>query len=192
MKHKIIWDDQFNFVHSVLGFVNQCQPRSRWSPPPMSCCSHSDSHKAERSSKDFSRLLWKSVSPSTIVSVWLCLVVMLSHFCLSRTECMNMIALPADPGDAGVITSPFYPSLLPRQCSCTWKFQVLHPIVSFFKCVEILSTVFLWQRDVFCWLLVCQMTSGPLGVALRFQNYTLKLKDSQNCEHGWWKVNEIM
>lgn len=37
---------------------------------------------------------------------------------------MNIIELPAGPGDAGVITSPFYPNLLPRQCSCTWKFQV--------------------------------------------------------------------
>uniref|UniRef100_A0A8C1BTB8 Transmembrane protease serine 7 n=1 Tax=Cyprinus carpio carpio TaxID=630221 RepID=A0A8C1BTB8_CYPCA len=78
---------------------------------------------------------------------------------LMEEQCMNMIALPAGPGDAGVITSPFNPSLLPRQCSCTWMFQ---------------------------------MPSSALGVALRFQNYMLKLKDLQNCEHGWWKVNEII
>lgn len=121
------------FMHSLQGFVNQCQPRSHWSPPPMSCCSHLDSHKAERSSKDSSRLSWRSVSSLTKVSVCLCLVVMLSPLCLSHIECMNIIALPAGPGDAGVITSPFYPSLLPRQCSCTWMFQVLHPIKTFFN-----------------------------------------------------------
>ncbi|KAA0704542.1 Transmembrane protease serine 7 [Triplophysa tibetana] len=82
------------------------------------------------------------------------------HFqALMEEECRNLIELPAGPGDAGVITSPFYPNLLPRQCSCTWKFQ---------------------------------MSSNAQGVALRFQNYNLKLKDSQNCEHGWWKVNEII
>ncbi|XP_073796774.1 transmembrane protease serine 7 isoform X2 [Danio rerio] len=78
---------------------------------------------------------------------------------LMEEQCINMIALPDGLGDAGTITSPFYPSLLPRLCSCTWMFQAV---------------------------------SGSLGVALRFQNYMLKLKDSQNCEHGWWKVNEII
>lgn len=58
-------------MHSLQGFVNQCQTRSHWSPPPMSCCSHSDSHKAERSSEDSSRLSWRNVSPSTKVSVCL-------------------------------------------------------------------------------------------------------------------------
>uniref|UniRef100_A0A671RUU3 Peptidase S1 domain-containing protein n=1 Tax=Sinocyclocheilus anshuiensis TaxID=1608454 RepID=A0A671RUU3_9TELE len=74
----------------------------------------------------------------------ICLIVMLKPFRLSHLECMNMIALPAGPGDAGVITRQFYPSLLPRQCSCTWMFQT---------------------------------PSIALGVALRFQNYMLKLKD---------------
>ncbi|TRY78991.1 hypothetical protein DNTS_005025 [Danionella cerebrum] len=78
---------------------------------------------------------------------------------LTEEQCINMIALTTGPGEAGVLTSPFYPSLLPLQCSCTWMFQ---------------------------------MVSGSSGVALRFQNYMLKLKDSQNCEHGWWKVNEII
>ncbi|KAM4605919.1 transmembrane protease serine 7 [Polymixia lowei] len=31
-----------------------------------------------------------------------------------------------------------------------------------------------------------------LGVALKFQNYVLKPKDMKGCEHGWWKVNEII
>ncbi|XP_065114292.1 transmembrane protease serine 7 [Paramisgurnus dabryanus] len=78
---------------------------------------------------------------------------------IMEEQCINLIELPAGPGDVGVITSPFYPNLLPRQCSCTWKFQV---------------------------------STNALGVALRFKNYILKPKDSQNCEHGWWNVNEII
>ncbi|XP_063063578.1 transmembrane protease serine 7 [Engraulis encrasicolus] len=31
-----------------------------------------------------------------------------------------------------------------------------------------------------------------LGVALTFQNYILRLKDLQSCEHGWWKINEVI
>ncbi|TNN88878.1 Transmembrane protease serine 7 [Liparis tanakae] len=31
-----------------------------------------------------------------------------------------------------------------------------------------------------------------LGVALQFQNYVLKPKELKGCEHGWWKVNEII
>lgn len=65
--------EMISFIWCILfkGFVNQCQPRSHWSPPPMSCCSPSDSLKAIRSSEDTSRLSWKSVSPLTKVSVWL-------------------------------------------------------------------------------------------------------------------------
>ncbi len=112
--------------------MNLCQPRFHWSPPPTSCCSPSDSLKATRSSEDTSRLFWKSVSHLTkYLYVCMCDPETLSSFLY--TECMNMIALPASPGDAGVMTSPFYPSLLPRQCSCTWMFQVLHPIKSFFN-----------------------------------------------------------
>ncbi len=168
--------------------MNQCQPRFHWSPPPTSCCSPSDSLKATRSSEDTSRLFWKSVSHLTkYLYVCMCDPETLSSFLY--TECMNMIALPASPGDAGVMTSPFYPSLLPRQCSCTWMFQVLHPIKSFLMCINIIHSI---QMGVFCWVFMCQMPSGALGVALGFQNYTLKLKDFQNCEHGWWKVNENM
>ncbi|XP_034718683.1 uncharacterized protein LOC117938269 [Etheostoma cragini] len=31
-----------------------------------------------------------------------------------------------------------------------------------------------------------------LGVALQFENYVLKPKAMEGCEHGWWKVNEII
>lgn len=37
-----------------------------------------------------------------------------------------------------------------------------------------------------------QTPHSALGVALKFQNYVLKLKDIAACEHGWWKVKEIM
>ncbi|KAL6097858.1 tmprss7 [Pungitius sinensis] len=34
--------------------------------------------------------------------------------------------------------------------------------------------------------------SSALGVALQFENYVLKPKEVNGCEHGWWKVNEII
>nr|XP_033494828.1 transmembrane protease serine 7 [Epinephelus lanceolatus] len=34
--------------------------------------------------------------------------------------------------------------------------------------------------------------NSALGVALQFQNYVLKPKGMKGCEHGWWKVNEII
>ncbi|XP_071400304.1 transmembrane protease serine 7 [Centroberyx affinis] len=37
-----------------------------------------------------------------------------------------------------------------------------------------------------------QTPNEDLGVALKFQNYVLKPKDMKSCEHGWWKVNEII
>lgn len=37
-----------------------------------------------------------------------------------------------------------------------------------------------------------QTHSSSLGVALKFKNYILSPKDLTPCEHGWWKVNEIM
>ncbi|KAM9333600.1 transmembrane protease serine 7 [Pholidichthys leucotaenia] len=33
---------------------------------------------------------------------------------------------------------------------------------------------------------------STLGVALQFHNYVLKPKEMNGCEHGWWKVNEII
>lgn len=35
-------------------------------------------------------------------------------------------------------------------------------------------------------------TSTPFGLALKFQNYTLKEKGFEPCDHGWWKINEKM
>ncbi|XP_029935278.1 transmembrane protease serine 7 [Myripristis murdjan] len=37
-----------------------------------------------------------------------------------------------------------------------------------------------------------QTPNSALGVALKFENYTLKAKDMKGCEHGWWKVNDII
>ncbi|XP_076869570.1 transmembrane protease serine 7 isoform X2 [Brachyhypopomus gauderio] len=78
---------------------------------------------------------------------------------ISEQECVSVIDMPADPTVAGELRSPFYPSLLPPICSCTWKFKT---------------------------------HSGALGVALKFQKYILSLKDVTPCEHGWWKVNEVI
>ncbi|XP_030622983.1 uncharacterized protein LOC115806430 [Chanos chanos] len=74
-------------------------------------------------------------------------------------QCVNDIQVSAVPGVYGEITSPFYPSLIPPQCSCTWTFQT---------------------------------PNSGLGVALTFQNYILKLKDLKACDHGWWKINEVI
>ncbi|XP_048122344.1 transmembrane protease serine 7 [Alosa alosa] len=82
------------------------------------------------------------------------------HFeAINEQKCLHVIKTSLDAGPRGQLTSPFYPSLLPPQCSCTWRFQA---------------------------------PRAGLGVALTFQNYMLKLKDLNACEHGWWKVNEII
>lgn len=41
------------------------------------------------------------------------------------------------------------------------------------------------------WLFL-QTPSSTLGVALHFQNYELKPKDTKSCVQGWWKISEIM
>ncbi|XP_028823452.1 transmembrane protease serine 7 isoform X2 [Denticeps clupeoides] len=74
-------------------------------------------------------------------------------------ECLITVATQANSLSSGQLTSPFYPSLLPPQCSCTWNFQT---------------------------------PQSSLGVALTFRNYVLNPKDLKSCEHGWWKVNEII
>ncbi|XP_034025406.1 transmembrane protease serine 7 isoform X2 [Thalassophryne amazonica] len=37
-----------------------------------------------------------------------------------------------------------------------------------------------------------QTPDPALGIALHFKNYVLKPKDMKACDHGWWKVNEII
>lgn len=41
-------------------------------------------------------------------------------------------------------------------------------------------------------VLCVYQTSTPFGLALKFQNYTLKEKGFEPCDHGWWKINEKM
>lgn len=43
---------------------------------------------------------------------------------MSLSVCMSQIETPVDPDMTRQIYSPFYPSLLPPQCSCIWKFVV--------------------------------------------------------------------
>ncbi|KAF7668849.1 hypothetical protein LDENG_00279650 [Lucifuga dentata] len=82
------------------------------------------------------------------------------HFqAIAEEMCVSHIETQLHPGFTNQIYSPFHPSLLPRQCSCSWSFQT---------------------------------PNRGLGVALKFQNYVLKRKDLKGCEHGWWKVNEII
>uniref|UniRef100_A0A8C9RX42 Transmembrane serine protease 7 n=1 Tax=Scleropages formosus TaxID=113540 RepID=A0A8C9RX42_SCLFO len=76
-----------------------------------------------------------------------------------RTACFSTIQMQKQTGFTGKISSPFYPSLLPPSCTCTWQFQTPH---------------------------------HTMGVALKFHNYILNLKDLNGCDHGWWKVNEII
>ncbi|XP_031440265.2 transmembrane protease serine 7 [Clupea harengus] len=46
------------------------------------------------------------------------------HFeAVNEEKCLRTIKTSADAGSSGQFTSPFYPSLLPPQCSCTWRFQ---------------------------------------------------------------------
>uniref|UniRef100_A0A8D3EDP6 Transmembrane protease serine 7 n=1 Tax=Scophthalmus maximus TaxID=52904 RepID=A0A8D3EDP6_SCOMX len=75
------------------------------------------------------------------------------------SACMSQLETPLDPDAAGQIYSPFHPSMLPPQCSCSWRFET---------------------------------SNSALGVALQFHNYVLKPKDMKGCDHGWWRVNEIM
>ncbi|XP_057680392.1 transmembrane protease serine 7 [Corythoichthys intestinalis] len=39
---------------------------------------------------------------------------------------------------------------------------------------------------------IFQTSDHTLGVALQLHNYVLKQKDMKACEHGWWKVNEVI
>ncbi|KAL4657283.1 transmembrane protease serine 7 [Arapaima gigas] len=78
---------------------------------------------------------------------------------IPQESCYSTIQMPKQTGFTGKITSPFFPSLLPPSCTCTWQFQTPHHTV---------------------------------GVALKFHNYILNLKDLNGCDHGWWKVNEII
>ncbi|XP_068199736.1 transmembrane protease serine 7 isoform X1 [Antennarius striatus] len=82
------------------------------------------------------------------------------HFeAITEEKCLSQIETHLQSDIMAQIRSPFYPSLLPPQCSCTWRFET---------------------------------PNSKLGVALQFQNYELKLKDMKSCDHGWWKVNEII
>ncbi|KAE8279887.1 Transmembrane protease serine 7 [Larimichthys crocea] len=78
---------------------------------------------------------------------------------ITEEMCMSQIETHSEPHITGQIYSPFYPSLLPPMCFCSWKFET---------------------------------PNSALGVALKFQNYVLKPKDIKSCDHGWWKVNEII
>ncbi|XP_058494191.1 transmembrane protease serine 7 [Solea solea] len=73
--------------------------------------------------------------------------------------CMSQIETQSGSGISAQIYSPFYPSLLPPQCSCTWRFET---------------------------------SNSALGVALHFQNYVLNPKGMKACDHGWWKINEVI
>ncbi|XP_053716079.1 transmembrane protease serine 7 [Synchiropus splendidus] len=82
------------------------------------------------------------------------------HFeALPVEPCASYMETGSGPHVSGQIYSPFHPSLLPPQCSCSWTFRTPSPGV---------------------------------GVAIHFQNYVLKPKDMKGCEHGWWKVNEVI
>ncbi|KAM3860677.1 transmembrane protease serine 7 [Diretmus argenteus] len=46
------------------------------------------------------------------------------HFqAIAEELCMSHIETETQPGSTNKIYSPFHPSMLPPQCSCTWKFQ---------------------------------------------------------------------
>ncbi|TKS87754.1 Transmembrane protease serine 7 [Collichthys lucidus] len=78
---------------------------------------------------------------------------------ITEEMCTSQIETHSEPHVTGQIYSPFYPSLLPPMCFCSWKFET---------------------------------PNNALGVALQFQNYVLKPKDIKSCDHGWWKINEII
>ncbi|KAL4001023.1 hypothetical protein ACER0C_006322 [Sarotherodon galilaeus] len=42
---------------------------------------------------------------------------------IAEEVCMSQIETQSEPGIRDRIYSPFYPSMLPPQCSCTWKFK---------------------------------------------------------------------
>ncbi|KAG7273922.1 hypothetical protein CRUP_011058 [Coryphaenoides rupestris] len=42
------------------------------------------------------------------------------------------------------------------------------------------------------WRSSVETPSPSLGVSLKFLNYVLRPKDIKPCEHGWWKVNQLM
>ncbi|XP_028288326.1 transmembrane protease serine 7 [Parambassis ranga] len=82
------------------------------------------------------------------------------HFdAIAEEICMSQLETYLEPAISGQIFSPFYPSLLPPQCSCTWTFQT---------------------------------PNSASGVALQFHNYVLNPKDMKGCDHGWWRVNEVI
>ncbi|KAM9774494.1 transmembrane protease serine 7 isoform X2 [Syngnathus typhle] len=39
---------------------------------------------------------------------------------------------------------------------------------------------------------IFQTPDAALGVALQLKNYVLRPKDMKGCEHGWWRVNEVI
>ncbi|KAJ8413193.1 hypothetical protein AAFF_G00091890 [Aldrovandia affinis] len=50
------------------------------------------------------------------------------HFqAIVHESCLSVIQLQSEAGLGGEIRSPFYPSLLPPYCTCTWNFQSPHP-----------------------------------------------------------------
>ncbi|XP_035268338.1 transmembrane protease serine 7 isoform X2 [Anguilla anguilla] len=50
------------------------------------------------------------------------------HFqAIAKESCFSVIQLESKTGFSGEISSPFYPSLLPPYCTCTWHFQSPHP-----------------------------------------------------------------
>ncbi len=57
------------------------------------------------------------------------------------TECMNMIALPAGPGDAGVITSPFYPVCCPVSAPAPGCFRYCTQSKAFLMCSNIIHSI---------------------------------------------------
>lgn len=46
--------------------------------------------------------------------------------CPAFLGCLSQIETHEDPDVSGHLFSPFHPSLLPPQCSCTWRFKVVH------------------------------------------------------------------
>ncbi|XP_061569661.1 transmembrane protease serine 7 [Cololabis saira] len=87
------------------------------------------------------------------------------HFeAIAEEICKSQIETRLEPDISSQIYSPFYPSLLPPQCSfcttsCTWTFQT---------------------------------SNLNLGVALQFHNYALKPKEMKGCDNGWWRINEVI